>query len=105
MTAADLQRNFILHTRAIAEASKDPTTAAYLQDCLLMAFSGNYGEIPAEDAAANNEELEAGEGRILARYEKRGKLAEDIYIICYFSASNPGNIDLNNNMILYCSEY
>lgn len=105
MTAADLQKNFTGQTRAIAEASTDPETAAYLRDCLLLMFSGMYGEIPAEDTAANNEELAAGEGRILARYKRQGKLTEDIYIIAYFSASNPGNIDFNNTMILYCSEY
>lgn len=105
MKPADLRKNATVQTRAVAEASADPKTADYLRDCLLLMFSGMYGEIPEGDAAANNEELAAGEGRILARYRKQGKLKEDIYIIAYFSASNPGDIDYNNTTILYCSEY
>lgn len=105
MTAAELQRNYTGQTRAISEASKDPATMAYLRDCLLLMFSGMYGEMPADDIAANDEELAAGEGRIIARYKRQGKLTEDIYIIACFSASNPGDIDYNNNMIMYCSEY
>ena len=105
MKAADLQKNFTGQTQAIAYAAADQMTANYLRDCLLMMFSGMYGEISEEDTAANNAELEAGEGRILARYKAYGKLTDDIYIIAYFSESNPDDIDYNYTMIEYRSEY
>lgn len=57
-----------------------------------------------EDTQANLEELEEGEGRIVARYEKAHKLETDIYIITYFSESMEG-LDYNNTTILYINEY
>lgn len=105
MRASDLQKNIVVQTAAVAEAAKDPATLDYLQTCLALFFSGMYGQIPAEDTELNEEELKAGEGRIVARYEAQGNLAEDVYIIAYFSASNPGDLDYNNTTILYCSEY
>ena len=105
MKAADIAKNMTVQTAAVAEACKDAETHNYIVDCLLDMFGGNYGEIGAEDTALNNEELESGEGRILARYKAKGKLTEDIYIIAYFSAAEPGNVDYNNTTALYCSEY
>ena len=63
-----------------------------------------YGVIPPEDTDANNADLKAGEGRVLARFREYGKLEGDIYIIAAFSQGNPGK-DYNNTTILYCSEY
>ena len=105
MKAADLMANITVQTAAVAEAAKDPATMEYLQMCLTLFFSGMYGEIGPEDTELNEEELRAGEGRILARYKAQEKLQDDIYIIAYFSQSNPGNMDYNNTTILYCGEY
>lgn len=60
--------------------------------------------IPAEDTDANNAELEAGEGRIVARYKAKYSLEDDIYIIACFSQEIPG-IDANHVMIMYVTEY
>lgn len=105
MKAQDLQNSTIVQTATVAEATKDPKTLYYVQTCLDLFFSGMYGEVPEEDTEQNNAELEAGEGRIVARYKKEEKLTDDIYIIAYFSESNPGDIDFNNITILYTWEY
>ena len=105
MKASDLQDNMVVQTAAVAEAAKDPATLGYLQTCLALFFSGMYGEISDEDVGYNEEELAAGEGRVVARYKAQDKLEEDIYIIAYFSQSNPGDLDYNNTTVLYVSEY
>ena len=105
MRAEDLQKNALVSTAAVAAAMKDPATADYIQTCLSLFFSGMYGQMSPEDTELNEEELRAGEGRIMARYEAQENLREDIYIIAYFSASNPGNVDYNNTTVLYCGEY
>ena len=105
MRASDLQRNALVTTAAVAEAAKDPATLDYIQTCLSLFFSGMYGKMGPEDTELNEEELRAGEGRIMARYEAQDKLREDVYIIAYFSESNPGNVDYNNTTVLYVSEY
>lgn len=75
------------------------------KSALIGCGGGDFGEVPAEDKEANLSELEAGEGRILARYKQAYKLQGDIYINTYFSESNEGNLDYNNTMIMYCDEY
>ncbi len=105
MRASDLQKNETVATAAVMEAMKDPETLDYVQMCLSLFFSGMYGKMGPEDTELNEEELSSGEGRIMARYEAQGKLREDVYIIAYFSESNPGDIDYNNTTVLYVSEY
>lgn len=104
MTLEDIKKNSLLQTRAIAEACKDsPETFDYIISCLARFFGGDYGEVPPEDTEANNKDLEAGEGHVLARYRPAGNLAGDIYIEAYFSASMPG-MEANNTMIMYTGE-
>ena len=105
MKPADLARSTIVQTRAIAAATADPETMLYVQRCLSRCFAGDWGTVPAEDAEANNAELATGEGRILAAYPQQGKLTDKIWIIAYFSESNPESIDFNNVTILYPDEY
>lgn len=105
MKAADLANMEIAQTRAIAEATADPETLAYVQRCLSCCFAGNWGTMPAEDAESNDAELAAGEGRIIANYPQQGKLTGDIWIIAYFSEIHPGNTHYNNILILYPDEY
>lgn len=64
-------------------------THNYIVDCLMRLYAGDYGTIGQEDTDANNAELEAGEGRIVAHYEQKHKLTEDIFIIATFSKSMP----------------
>lgn len=104
MTLQEIRKNRLTVTRAVADAMKDLQTAAYIFGCLNDCFRGDYGEMPPEDAEANNRELKAGEGRIVARYEARGTMEQDIYIICYFSEQEPG-ADCNFTEMIYVNEY
>lgn len=104
MTLEDVKKLDLLQTRGIAADTKDEQTHAYIVSCLQAFYSGNYGAIPAEDTDANNAELEAGEGRIVARYKAKYSLEDDIYIIACFSQEIPG-IDANHVMIMYVTEY
>lgn len=104
MTLDDIKKIIAFQTAAIGEADKDPDTHNYIVNCLMRLYSGDYGEIPPDDTDANNKELEAGQGRIVARYKKAEQLEEDIYIIAEFDDSTD---DINSNYltVLYCSEY
>ena len=101
MNRLELQKIPIYQTRSIAEAQE---AAPYILNCLLRCYSGDYGIVPEEDTAANNHELEAGEGRILARYEAKEGLENDIYIDIHFSVSDKTE-ECNYGMIMYCDEY
>lgn len=104
MTLQDIKKIGIYQTRTIAAVcERSPDTANYICRCLDRFFSGDYGEICAEDTQYNNADLEAGEGHILARYKADFNLDRDIYIETHFSESVPG-IDANNTMIMYCDE-
>ena len=83
---------------------KDSDAQIYIFSCVDRFYAGDYGEVPPEDTAANNAELEAGEGRIVARYKSAQGLEEDIYIIAYFSESNAEE-DYNYTSIFYVSDY
>lgn len=104
MTRLQLQQLPMFQTATIAEAAKDPATAQYVIDCLLRCYAGDYGKMPAEDAEANNKELEAGEGHILARYPAAAALDEEIYIDIHFSESKPGQ-GSNYGLVMYCTEW
>lgn len=90
----------LYQTRTIATAAQDDQTRIYLFNCLQRFYNRDYGEVPKEDTAANNAELEAGEGHVLARYKAQGALTEDIYIEAHFSESLQG-VDTNNILIMY----
>lgn len=105
MTLDDITKIPVLQTRTIAEAGKDPETLAYIMDCLLACYSGDYGTVPEEDTEANNAELSRGYGHILARYKARHQLNEDIYINIVFDRDNLDDIEYTNAMIMYCGEY
>ena len=105
MTFEDVRRLPLLQTKSIAEAAEDEQTHDYIVTCLNKLLRGDYGKLGEEDTNANNKELEAGEGKILARYPKAGKLSGDIYIIAYFSEEMAGDIEANHIMIMYPEEY
>ena len=103
MTLEDLRTIPTLQTAAIAEACKDAETKAYIIDCLMRFYAGDWGEICAEDVGYNKDDLQAGCGHILARYKGKGKLQGDFYIESHFDTELPG-IDANNTLIMYPSE-
>ena len=104
MTLEDLKKIPTLQTRGIAEAAKDPKTALYIVECLNRFWAGDYGDIPPEDTAANNEDLQAGNGHILAAYPAAGKLEGRFYIEAHFYAPMLNNIDYTNTVIMYSHE-
>ena len=104
MTLDDLRQLPLLQTSAIAASWNDsPETLAYLSDCVNRFYRGDYGEVPKEDVDANNSDLRAGEGHILARYEGKYSLEGDIYTEAYFYDSVP-DMDYNHVMVVYCVE-
>lgn len=106
MKLEQIRQREVYQTRGIAADIKDnPAAYRYVLQCLQRLYSGDYGTIPAEDTDANNSELAAGEGRIVARYKAAEGLQEDIYIIAAFSESMADSLDANNTMIMYVSEY
>ena len=105
MTLDDIRKLRTLQTRTIAAACEDESTLAYVIQCLQRFYKGDYGEICAEDSAANNRELFDGFGHILARYKPQGALTGSIYIEAHFCADvDISNVDYNNTMICYCDE-
>ena len=105
MTLEDLKKIPLLQTALIAEtAGADPETLNYIIECLNRFYSGDYGEICAEDTEANNRELTEGFGHILAKYNQAHKLINDIYIESHFDKHNPDNIDYTNTLVMYIDE-
>ena len=102
---ATIKENHVSLTTSIyAHMQKYLETRKYISESLTRFYAGDYGAIPPEDVEANNAELEAGRGRILARYEGYGEMTNDIYIIAYFDV-NDDDRACNYTTILYCHEY
>ena len=80
------------------------TIPYYIIECLNRFWAGDYGLIDAEDTAANNADLAAGDGHILARYEGKHKLEGDFYIEAHFYAPMLNDIDYTNTVIMYPHE-
>ena len=57
-------------------------------------LSGDWGEVPEEDKQANNSDIAAQCGRVVARYKT---CIDDIYIIT--------DGDFETTTILFCDEY
>lgn len=63
MTLKDIRQQELLQTSSIFEACKgSPDTYKYIMECITRFFKGDYGEIDEEDTAANNQDLQEGEG-------------------------------------------
>ena len=99
-------------TRALNEDVKEnPEAMRYVMGLLYSYLEeGNQGDTSEEDKIANLEELEEGEGRIVTTWKRSEEAAalgirENILIITYFSASNPGDIEYNNTTVMYISDY
>lgn len=100
MTLKSIRKLPVFMTKSISEAGANN----YLTECLKRFYNGDYGKICEEDTAANNADLAAGCGHILARYEQEGALESDLYIEACFDINEPELIDANYIMIMYPSE-
>lgn len=104
MVIEDLRQIPLLITRHVAAAAEDPETKKYIFSCLDRFYTGDYGEICEDDTAANNADLAAGDGHILARYKGAGALEGDIYIESHFYYKKLDDIDYTNTVIMYPQE-
>lgn len=105
MQLDDLRKLKVFQTRTIYAACKDEHTHTYVVSCLQRFYNGDYGEICAEDTAANNSDLAEGCGHVLARYKAAGELTGDIYIEAHFSEGvDLDEYDYNQIMIMYPDE-
>ena len=104
MKLEDLKKLPLLQTRGVAADIKDAQTHAYILNCLKRFFSGDYGEICEEDTQANNSDLAAGDGHILARYKGQASLKGDIYIEAMFYYEKLDDINYSYIMIMYPEE-
>lgn len=105
MTLEDLQNIQLYQTQGIAAACKeDIETLGYIMDCVERFYKGDWGDIPAEDTESNNKDLQAGYGHILARYAAKYELRDDVYIEAHIDKDEPGNLDANNTLVMYCGE-
>lgn len=103
MTRLELQTLPLFQSKGIIEDAVTNNTLAYIWQCLTLCYSGDYGKVSPETAAANNRALESGEGNIIARYPEAYDFREDLLIEFIFSAANPGD-EHNHGIIMYCSE-
>ena len=105
MKLEDLKQIPLLQTATIAHTiGEDADTLNYILECLSRFYTGDYGTICAEDTEANNADLSAGYGHILARYEQKHQLTGDIYIEAHFDKDNLNDIDYTNILIMYPDE-
>lgn len=103
MTIFELQRYSVYQSAAVAKVCRDPDTSEYISECISRFFDYDFGMIGEEDTALNMSDIAAGAGHVLARYEAKHKLAEDVYIESHFSKDMPGT-DYNNTVVCYVSE-
>lgn len=76
---------------------EDVAKAVY--DALRRFNMGDWGKVPDEDKEANNADLRARDGHVLARYETP---TGDIYINLVFDEPS---IQSDAATIMYCEEY
>ena len=86
---------FVVTAGLAAAMETDPATNSAVLDALRRFTSGEWGELPQEDKEANDRDLLAECGRVLARYPTP---SGPIYIIYYPGSEEPATI-------LYCAEY
>lgn len=105
MNLEDLKQIPLLQTATIAHViEQDPEALQYIISCVNRFYAGDYGTMCEEDTEANNADLRAGYGHILARYEQKHSLTDDIYIEAHFDKDNLNDIDYTNVLIMYPDE-
>lgn len=86
---------FVVTSGLAAAMERDPATNSAVLDALRRFVAHEWGDVPQEDAEANDRDLAESCGRVLARYKTP---SDDIYIICYPGTDEPATI-------LFCREY
>ena len=103
MLIRDLSELELYTSREITQVNEDKETHPYLVECLRRFYTGDFGALEEDDIRANLTELREGEGHVLARYEKKHNLRNDIYVEAIFSESRPGG-DFNKCLVMYVDE-
>lgn len=105
MTLDDLKQMQFFITRGIGEAVRNAETHDYIGACLRRFLAGDWGDCDDADKAANNADLEAGEGHILADYPQFGALRSKVCIEAHFCKDyNLNDINYNNICVMYPNE-
>lgn len=86
---------FVITGGVNTAAEQNQDTAAAINAAVERFFNRDWGNVPEQDKEANNADLAANAGRILARYETPDG---DIYINYY-----PGTLE--PAVIMFCNEY
>ena len=89
----------LITARLNNDVAEDKETAQAVFEAVRRFNAGDWGKMPDEDKEANNNDLRAREGHVLARYETPNG---DIYINLTFAA-DPGEED--TALVMYCGEY
>lgn len=87
--------DFVITAGINAAIEKNPGTLEAIKQAVEQFNNCNWGKVPEEDKEANNADLAANTGRILARYETP---EGDIYINAYPGTDEPA-------VIMFCYEY
>ena len=87
--------NFAITRGVQAATEANPDTLAAVNKAVERFINKDWGKVPEEDKEANNADLAANAGRILARYEAPEK---DIYINYYPGTDEPA-------VIMFVDEY
>ena len=97
----EVKVNYML-SGSIRHEIENPEALEYIENGISKFNNLDYGKVPQEDAEANNADLRAWDGRLLARYD--GPRGTDLYFIGY-----PRQEDKKENwidvFIMYVSDY
>ena len=72
-----IEPNLVILTAQVAEwADDEPARTAWIIDCLNRHSNHDWGELDADDSAANNHARRTGDGRLLSRYPLPAELTD-----------------------------
>lgn len=104
MTLKDLENLEPFQTQLITNDLKDTQeTIDYVGGCLMDFLKGNYGIAPKKFKEYNKKQFSKNKGLIVGQYKKKYNLANDIYILAFFSKTSNKVID-NHITIRYIDE-
>lgn len=104
MTLLNFQNLEPFQTQLITNDLKDNLeTIDYVGGCLMDFLSGNYGVAPEKIQEYNKKQFSKNKGLIVGQYKKKYNLANDIYILAFFSKTSNKVID-NHITIRYVDE-
>lgn len=104
MTLLNYQNLEPFQTQRITNDLKnEPDNIVYVGGCLMDFLSGNYGIAPEKIKELNKKQFSKKKGLIVGQYKKKYNLANDIYIVAFFSKTSKKVID-NHITIRYVDE-